>query len=224
MKASMRRNLTLTAAGLALGFFIGCDPSDDDGSVESRLCERLDECNGLGAGYSVQDCTDLTESCVGDLLTSAQVDWRNAAGDCLNLANCQNFLECYVDSVDACLLGDGSGSGGDGDGSGGDGDGSPSSGGDSGQPPGECVETGEVCEANGDCCDFPTDDARCVDFVETIRCAATCATGGDCVSGCCLALEGDDASVCGPAELCEPTGPSQPDPDADPTGFVGIRE
>lgn len=70
-------------------------------SAESKLCKRLDECNLMTPGWSVQDCTDFVTMCTSDLLTSEKVDWSNQAAGCLGFANCQNFSNCY-DSIDRC--------------------------------------------------------------------------------------------------------------------------
>ncbi|MCH9687642.1 MAG: hypothetical protein K0V04_39800 [Deltaproteobacteria bacterium] len=83
------------------------DAGNDDSSApltapEARLCERVDECGYLGAGYSVGDCTDIVGACTDDLLTSAKADWDNAAEDCLELNNCQNFGSCFA-SIDVCI-------------------------------------------------------------------------------------------------------------------------
>lgn len=120
----MTRQTFIAPLVLGLGFvaFAACDfgedPADggasapvettDDGSdeplasPEARLCERVDECGYLGAGYSVGDCTDIVGACTDDLLTSAKADWDNAAEECLELNNCQNFGSCFA-SIDVCI-------------------------------------------------------------------------------------------------------------------------
>ncbi len=98
----------------------GEDPNEDLTAPEAALCDRIDECGYLGAGYSVGDCTDIVGACTDDLLTSAKADWDNAANNCLDLNNCQNFGSCFA-SIDVCIAdvdiefegqgGDGSGDG-----------------------------------------------------------------------------------------------------------------
>lgn len=78
--------------------------ADSDGgqnSPEASLCERSDECNVLMPGISVQDCTDLEVMCTDDLITSAKQDWTAEVEECLELANCQNFLGC-VSELSVC--------------------------------------------------------------------------------------------------------------------------
>ncbi|MEX1366663.1 MAG: hypothetical protein AB1Z98_26290 [Nannocystaceae bacterium] len=156
----MFRNSFTAPLLLATGLLVplGCDPVDsgddmaqveatdgEDGpgglaSPEARLCERIDECGYLGAGYSVGDCTDIVGACTDDLLTSAKQDWDTAAEGCLELANCQNFGSCFA-SIDVCIadidiefeveIDDG-----------GDGPGNPPSGDDTG---GSCQEGYQAC-------------------------------------------------------------------------------
>ena len=93
------RKLTcvLVLGGLVLS---ACGGDDDDGEgsggIESRMCAKADECNILEAGVSAQDCTDTLSMCTADLVTSARTDWENAAEECLEMQNCENFVNCYL--------------------------------------------------------------------------------------------------------------------------------
>jgi hypothetical protein len=60
------------------------------------LCQRLDSCNALAAGYSVQDCVDNRNSCVDDLTSSERNDWEDLMGSCLERDSCSLFIECYL--------------------------------------------------------------------------------------------------------------------------------
>lgn len=86
-----------------------CFPSGDDTTggttpAEEELCQRADECNLLPPATSVQDCSDLTERCTRDLLSSQYADWQTEVNDCLGFANCQNFQSC-VTELSACPFG-----------------------------------------------------------------------------------------------------------------------
>jgi hypothetical protein len=87
----------------------GSAGSDSTGSAETgagalpehELCARADECNVLEPGTSVQDCTDLEVMCTDELISSAYTDWNAEVEACLELANCQNFLNCATE-LSAC--------------------------------------------------------------------------------------------------------------------------
>ena len=154
------------------------------GSLEQQLCEALWECSMLEGGYSIQDCTDILESCTAQLLTSEKTEWENAVEACLDLPLCQAFVECAL-GIDPCgIPGDDPGT-------------------DTSTSGGGCVPTGGECiMTNGDCCGFPDTDL-CVDWGPGYgaHCSAICEENGDCASDCCLPLE-QDGSVCGPEEFC----------------------
>jgi hypothetical protein len=83
----------------------GCGGSDESTPIEKKVCERLDECNVSFLLMSIQDCTEVIQSCSNDLLSSAYADWETAVNDCLRLTNCANFAACY-DDIDVCYLAD----------------------------------------------------------------------------------------------------------------------
>lgn len=84
------------------------DSEDDAGSsvagTATRLCERLDECNVITdlGHYSVTECAEARSACVDELIGSAQTDWSSLVGDCLDLATCQFFLDCYASTPTTC--------------------------------------------------------------------------------------------------------------------------
>lgn len=66
-----------------------------------------------------------------------------------------------------------------------------------------CVQPELPCDANGECCGFSEalepGDAQCVDFGGGPTCTSICTSGGDCPTGCCVALEGSVTyGACGP--------------------------
>jgi hypothetical protein len=86
------------------GFALGCggdDKSDPPPSVSAQLCAKAGACNFLPPGTSVQDCTDSTQLCVNGLTSSERTDWNNAVTQCVAMANCTNFLNCYA-AVPGC--------------------------------------------------------------------------------------------------------------------------
>lgn len=66
---------------------------------------------------------------------------------------------------------------------------------------GACVPTGDPCAINGDCCGFEDETTLCTSFEGPTACADICVFDDDCVSGCCVPLEGG-GSVCGPSSFC----------------------
>ena len=78
--------------------------SPGGGSTETRLCQRLDDCNTLTelGHFNVSECVEARVDCTGDLLPSVRSDWRSLVGDCLDLSTCKYFLECYFDTPTDC--------------------------------------------------------------------------------------------------------------------------
>jgi len=68
-----------------------------------------------------------------------------------------------------------------------------------------CADSGEFCQDTGDCCP----DNTCTEFSDThVVCAYNCTYNSQCVSSCCVPLEGA-GNVCAPSEycgLCVPSG------------------
>jgi hypothetical protein len=67
-----------------------------------------------------------------------------------------------------------------------------------------CVDPGGSCTENGQCCQTGSNvgayGATCVSNDDT--CHAKCHSGGDCASGCCLALTGESYGACAAASYC----------------------
>lgn len=81
-------------------------PPPPPASLSEQICERYDECNLLGAGYSVAECTEDMESCVDDRYNDAGAqDWWNEAEACLSKQDCQNLGNCVSDLGTCSLFG-----------------------------------------------------------------------------------------------------------------------
>lgn len=78
-----------------------CGGDDEAEPVEARLCRKLDTCNYL-LGYSVGECTDDTQRCTEGLSSAERHDWAGQTGNCLNLAGCEGFVDCYLGFSPQC--------------------------------------------------------------------------------------------------------------------------
>lgn len=85
------------AAALVALALVGCAAPN----TTQDLCKRGQECNLLGSGASVQDCTDYYDRCVANLPSSEQEDWRNMVESCLGDNSCTNFIHCFM-QVSSC--------------------------------------------------------------------------------------------------------------------------
>lgn len=83
--------------------------------------------------------------------------------------------------------------------------------------PGMCLDANETCATNSDCCV----SHLCVDFGNAIICAHECTTASQCVSGCCISLEGG-GGACGAASFCETNG-TCPSNNCTETPYTGSR-
>ncbi|MCH9681799.1 MAG: hypothetical protein K0V04_10230 [Deltaproteobacteria bacterium] len=80
-----------------------------------------------------------------------------------------------------------------------------------------CTELEDDCEVNGDCLCFDgsarVGTGLCVGNGELGQCTTVCAEHSDCGSGCCAALEGDDAvGACAPSSHCSDSGTTGEEP------------
>jgi hypothetical protein len=82
---------------LAVGL-LGCG-GGDEGSVAQRACARLDECNALAAGRSIDECTTSVQHDLDGLAPSARHDTEKILNDCLEFETCSTYLSCI--GVDA---------------------------------------------------------------------------------------------------------------------------
>jgi hypothetical protein len=83
---------SILVAGM-VALLAGCSASDT-GSVAEQACERLDTCNALNVGESVDDCTASTESDLGKLSAAQRADVEKLLGDCLEFQTCSAYLNC----------------------------------------------------------------------------------------------------------------------------------
>lgn len=68
-----------------------------------------------------------------------------------------------------------------------------------------CVLPNFTCSANGDCCGYASQPrlSACSSFSGSgLVCAAECAIGADCLSGCCVPILGSVDRLCSPATSC----------------------
>jgi len=77
------------AACAAMILLTGC------GSVESQVCNRLDECNALD-DWSIDECTEDWADTLEDMSSSEESDCRDDLKDCLDNESCDNFLSCEI--------------------------------------------------------------------------------------------------------------------------------
>ncbi len=82
---------------LVLGMLAACGTQD----TVSDMCHRAQECNGLRAGVSVQDCIDDRHRCIDQLTSSQRNDWERMMDSCLENDSCSLFGACY-DQVPWC--------------------------------------------------------------------------------------------------------------------------
>ena len=75
----------------------GCTDGGGDDPV-ARGCQRLDECNALGAGTSVDECVEEIDAQLDDLGASQRADWNGLMRSCLGFNSCDLFIDCVVDS------------------------------------------------------------------------------------------------------------------------------
>jgi hypothetical protein len=65
-----------------------------------------------------------------------------------------------------------------------------------------CETAGHPCKRNGHCCGFFADTTVCIDDETQSSCADVCWASVECVSGCCVPLEGVGYGACGVSETC----------------------
>ena len=84
----MKRFLSLMLLALLAMFAIGCS------NVAASYCERLDECNFLAAGKTVNSCTEETEKILDSYTSGKRSDCEKAMDECLSKSDCTNFVNC----------------------------------------------------------------------------------------------------------------------------------
>lgn len=91
---TLRRFALGALLALAVPLFAACGGGSDP-VVDA--CERLDECNALGAGISVSECVEEVDRFRNDFTPSERNDWDRLMEGCLGFDGCSTFLSC-VDS------------------------------------------------------------------------------------------------------------------------------
>lgn len=64
----------------------------DDAVVDG--CERLDECNALAAGISVNECVETVDVDLQGFTPSQRKDWEGLMNGCLDFSSCDLFIQC----------------------------------------------------------------------------------------------------------------------------------
>jgi len=82
--------------------------------------------------------------------------------------------------------------------------GAPSSTGGGSPPIDQCVPPGRVCEFSSDCCqtgaDLGSNGAACL--ADDYLCHALCLSNSECVSDCCVELDGEEYGACVDPSYC----------------------
>jgi hypothetical protein len=88
---SIRRRLAIASLALAVGLVTACGPGSDP-VVDA--CERLDECNALNAGISVDECIQEVDVALQSATPSERNDWATLMNGCLQFDTCNAFISC----------------------------------------------------------------------------------------------------------------------------------
>jgi hypothetical protein len=83
----MVKRVLLGLGSIAL-FAVGCSTDTQD------FCARLDECNFIKTGNSVEDCVNDMDHGLEDLSSSEQRDAERIMDDCLSFESCAGFTGC----------------------------------------------------------------------------------------------------------------------------------
>jgi hypothetical protein len=76
----------------------GCSADETtSANLAQRACERIDECNALPEGNSVDDCTQRGQKQLDDLAPAARADKQKVIEDCLAFQTCERFLDCLFE-------------------------------------------------------------------------------------------------------------------------------
>ena len=93
---STLRRLALTLAlGLTLTTAVACGGEEDGpGDAVAAGCERLDECNALNPGISVDECVQEVDVALQSATPSERNDWATLMNGCLQFDTCNAFISC----------------------------------------------------------------------------------------------------------------------------------
>lgn len=101
------RNSYRLLLGLLLGTLSssGCSEPKTEVSAAAQVCQKLDECDMLGSGMSVTDCSNSASDCLAVRMSSERDDWTIQASDCVKFnSRCGSFVGC-IEQVAYCGLG-----------------------------------------------------------------------------------------------------------------------
>ncbi len=103
VSAWLKRNTILacliigTAGGMGCGGGGGSDDPDlvsEAARAVNNICVLGDQCNRLGGG--VQECVDVRVNCLESLTSDDQRDWAHYVNQCLEFADCDRAVDCYL--------------------------------------------------------------------------------------------------------------------------------
>ena len=93
--STLRRYTLALALGLTLTTAVACGGGDDGpGDAVSAGCERLDECNALATGISVNECVQEIDVALQSATPSERNDWATLMNGCLQFDTCNAFISC----------------------------------------------------------------------------------------------------------------------------------
>ena len=90
----MKKSLVVMMLAVVLG---GCPAADKPDPV-AESCDRLDTCNALKAGVSVDECIQDVDKSLDGLTATNRSDWNKLMDNCLGFASCDAFLTCVQQS------------------------------------------------------------------------------------------------------------------------------
>jgi hypothetical protein len=92
--SSVRRFAVALTLGITMTTALACGGDDGSGDVVAAGCERLDECNNLVSGVSVDECVEMVERNLGAATPSERADWETLMDGCLQFDACSSFIQC----------------------------------------------------------------------------------------------------------------------------------
>ena len=93
--STLRRTALALALGLTLTAAVACGGGDDGpGDAVAAGCERLDECNALNPGISVDECVQEVDVALQSATPNERNDWATLMNGCLQFDTCNAFISC----------------------------------------------------------------------------------------------------------------------------------
>jgi len=91
------KRLVLIASFALSALSVGACGTDNPDPVQES-CQRLDTCNALNTGISVDECVQDVDKSLDGLTADNRKDWDTLMKNCLSLASCETFLSCVQQS------------------------------------------------------------------------------------------------------------------------------